>query len=222
MAKVFERETVKLKDKVFTIAKEVERQVRSSVQSLVTHDTELADEVIRADKHVDFLEVDIEEDCLKLLALHQPVANDLRLVVAGLKINNDLERIGDLATNIAKCAKGLDRLETIEVPESIERMAKKTKLMFRKALLSFLELDAEMARRVLRSDDEVDHLNFDFHNWIADKVTEDPKHVKQYLYLLSVSKHLERIADHASNIAEEVIYMREGDIVRHGRQIAAH
>ncbi len=217
MTKLFDRETVKLKDKVFEIAKQVEGQVRDSVKCLVLSDLDLAEEVIKRDKEVDFLEVDIEEDCLKLLALHQPVANDLRLIVAALKINNDLERIGDLATNIAKCALGIEPFERVEVPETIVVMAKKTKLMLRKALLSFLELDAELARRVLRSDDEVDRLNFEFHNWTAVELGKSPEYAKQYLYLVSVSKHLERIADHASNVAEEVIYMREGEIVRHGR-----
>lgn len=220
MAKVFEREVLRMRDVLLTVAREAELQVRRAVQALVTGDVELAEAVIEGDRVIDLAEVEAEEDCLKLLALHQPVANDLRLIIAGIKINNDLERIGDHAVSIARCTKNIQELEPIPIPEKIELMAKKAKLMLRKSLLSFVEQETELAWRVLRSDDEVDALNRDMHQWYVRWVQENPAKAQQGLYLVSICKHLERVADLASNIAEEVIYVREGEIVRHGRLAA--
>ena len=199
------------------VAREAELQLRKSMQSLLQGDIELAQQVVVGDRRIDLIEVQAEEDCLKLLALHQPVADDLRLIVAGLKINNDVERIGDHAVSIARCAKWLHGRGGIEIPDSIALMGKKTKLMLRKSLLSFVEQEPELARRVLRSDDEVDELNRQIHKWYVDWVVDYPELAQEGLYLVSVAKHLERVADLASNIAEEVVYVREGEIIRHGR-----
>ena len=217
MGIVFDREIMRMRDMLLEVAREAERQLRKSMQSLLKGDIALADQVVEGDRKIDLIEVQAEEDCLKLLALHQPVADDLRLIVAGLKINNDVERIGDHAVSIARCAKWLHERGGIEIPEEVSLMGKKTKLMLRKSLLSFVEQESELAWRVLRSDDEVDELNSRIHQWYVDWVVENPELAQEGLYLVSVAKHLERVADLASNIAEEVVYVREGQIIRHGR-----
>lgn len=214
---VFEREVLRMRDVLLKVAREAESQVRKSMDALLRGDAVLAAQVIENDRIIDLAEVQAEEDCLKLLALHQPVANDLRLIIAGIKINNDLERIGDHAVSIAQCAKWLSEGEKIEIPEDVARMGKKAKLMLRKSLLSFVEQEVELAWRVLKSDEEVDELHRVMHTWYVDWVKDNASLAQQGLYLVSVAKHLERIADLASNIAEEVIYIRKGEIVRHGR-----
>lgn len=216
MGKVFERETNGLKQHLLQIAEIVETQVRTAMQSLVERNPEMAAQVIELDRKVDQEEVLLEEECLKLLALHQPVAHDLRLIIAALKINNDLERIGDLASKIAKCVRNLCTLEPIAVPEKLEEMSKKTKLMFKKSLLSFLELDADFAREAMRADDEIDDLNRSLRSFLAEQIHSNPAKTSQLLLLLDITKAHERIADQASNIAEDVVYLLEGDIVRHG------
>lgn len=217
MGKVFERETDRLKQQLLKIAEMAETQVRNAIQSMITRDRALADEVVEMDRKVDNAEVALEEECLKLLALHQPVANDLRLIIAALKINNDLERIGDLASFISKVSRDLTAKEPVEIPPLIEEMGKRTKLMFKKSLLAFLELDVNLAREALSADDEVDAYYRRIREWVIAELPNRPTHVDQLLSILSVGKALERIGDQASNIAEDVVYLLEGDIIRHGR-----
>jgi phosphate transport system protein len=157
----------------------------------------------------------MEEECLKLLALYQPVANDLRLIVAVLKINNDLERIGDHAKNMAEIVLQMAEGEPLKIPENMVAIFEKTKLMLRKALLAFVELDRKLAEAVLAMDDEVDSLCKSQLPLQIELIKHEPQLTGQHLMLLSLCRQLERIGDHASNIAEDIIYLLSGEIIRH-------
>jgi phosphate transport system protein len=167
------------------------------------------------DEEVDRREVEVEEDCLKVLALYQPVAVDLRLIIATLKINNDLERIGDLAVNIARKATAISALPPGEIPFDLESMSDKTQLMLRGCLDALVNMDTEGANEVCARDDEIDRMKHDLRLKAQEMIRANPSHVEFFLNLLAVSRNLERIADLATNIAEGVIYMAEGRIVRH-------
>jgi phosphate transport system protein len=211
----FERELSRLKRQLFYLASLVEKRLAESVEALERRDARAATEVIERDTEIDRLEVDLEEECLKILALHQPVAGDLRFVVAVLKINNDLERIGDLAVNIAERALVLASEPPVRVALDFDLMARKSRAMLRESLDALVRLDAEKARAVLAADDEVDALNREMYEEIRDAIREDTSRIEVLIHLLLTSRHLERVADHATNIAEDVLYMVEGEIARH-------
>jgi phosphate transport system protein len=191
----------------------VEDSVRRALISVASRDEALANEVIEADGRVDEAEVELEEECLKVLALHQPVAIDLRYIIAVLKINNDIERIGDLAANIAK--RSLDLREAAEVPALLPEMADKARAMLRTSLDALVNFDGEQARQVLAMDDDVDRMHKAMFDRLDHIVTDEPAKSNEFLPFLSVSRSLERIGDLATNIAEDVIYLVDGDIVRH-------
>ena len=205
-----------VKKKILTVSATVETSVNDAIRALEKKDIQLAQKVIDADSQIDALEVDLEEECLKILALHQPVAIDLRFLVAILKINNDLERIGDLAVNIAQAADFLSRQSDIRLPEHLSTMADRTIQMLHQALDALLNLDPDAAQQVMKSDDEIDALHRKTFDLVEKVVPEQPAATPQYLRLIAVSRSLERIADHTTNIAEDVIYMISGGIVRHG------
>jgi phosphate transport system protein len=165
---------------------------------------------------IDHLEVEVEEECLKTLALHQPVASDLRLIVAALKINSDLERIGDLAVNIARKAVAFASLGPMEIPFDLAGMWEKTQRMLRDSLDALVNLNPAMATSVCARDNEVDQMKRQIRRTAEEMMQRDPAKVPALLTLLAVSRNLERVADHATNIAEDVIYMAEGRIIRHG------
>ena len=167
------------------------------------------------DEDVDRREINLEEECLKTLALHQPVAHDLRFLVAVLKLNHALERIGDLAVNIAKRAKYLAEQPRLDVSIDFTVIADKAQAMLHKSLDALINMDINLARQVGEADDEVDALNRETYNRVKSLLREYPDHIETLIALLNVSRHLERIADHASSIAEDVIYLLEGKIVRH-------
>ncbi len=215
MAQHLQREIEQLKKKILALGATVEGSVQRSVNSVQHRDTSLADAVIAGDAAIDQAEVDLEEDCLKILALHQPVAIDLRFIVAVLKINSDLERIGDLATNMAERTLFLASHQHITVPFDLHSLAEKTQAMVRQSLDSLVNLDANMAREVRHLDDEVDSLNREAFDRVKETIRRQPDQVDILIAYLSVSRYLERIADHATNIAEDVIYMIEGIIARH-------
>ncbi|MCE5323783.1 phosphate signaling complex protein PhoU [bacterium] len=219
MSTHLQREIDKLKKKILFMGAEVEDSLSKAVESLVTRNPDLADEVIKSDEEMDQLEVEIEEECLKILALHQPVAIDLRYVVAILKINNDLERIGDLGVNIAERAAYLSSHTPIDLPLDFRGMAELTQLMLKRSLDALVNLDTNLARQVRASDDEVDAMNRHMYKLLEDYIRENPDRVSEAFHLLSTSRHLERIADQATNIAEDVIYMSEGEIVRHQPEV---
>lgn len=216
MPKILQREIEKLKKMILAVGAAVEESVNKSVVAIHELDERLAQKVVDNDAQIDQMEIDVEEECLKILALHQPVAIDLRFIVAVLKINNDLERIGDLAVNISERAASLARTDRIQYPADIlEDMVMKVKVMLKKSLDSLVNLDAALAREVCASDDAVDDLNRKMFQVIGDKITEKPQAASALIQLLTVSRSLERIADHTTNIAQDVIYMLEGEIVRH-------
>ena len=217
MASHFERATKRLKEQIIKLGQEVELQLKHAIEALVEHDLEKAESVIKGDDVIDNLEVELEENCLKLLALHQPVATDLRFVVAVLKINNDLERIGDLSVSISKRAKRLIELQEKNLPEQILQLADKAKLVLRQSLLALVEVDVEVARKVIEADDEIDDLNRQVYQARIEELKTAGDNAEVQVLFLSSSKHFERIGDLSSNIAEDVIYMMEGEIIRHGR-----
>ncbi|MBN2714093.1 MAG: phosphate signaling complex protein PhoU [Planctomycetes bacterium] len=210
-----QREIEKLKKEVLSLCAVVEDNVHLAVRALIERDANMAEKVQDRDLEVDGREVDVEEDCLKILALHQPVAVDLRYVVATLKINNDLERIGDLAVNIARKANTLAHKSDFELPIDLSPMSEMTKKMLRDSLDAFVNMDSSLAYNVCADDDVVDGMKKKSKTVVEDMISDNPHQVKAYNTLLSVIRNLERIADHATNIAEDVIYMIEGKIVRH-------
>ncbi len=215
MPKHLEREIENLKKQILALSATVEDNVYKAVQALTERSSTLADEVIKSDLRIDETEVAIEEECLKVLALHQPVAIDLRFIIAIMKINNDLERMGDLAVNIAERAMFLATQEKPGVPLDLPLMAEKTKVMMKKSLDSLMKQDSRLAYEVLAADDEIDAMNRQMYGEIQDAIRRRPDQLESFIHLLSCSRHLERIANHATNIAEDVIYMIEGTIVRH-------
>ncbi len=210
-----QREIDKLKRDLLLICSIVEEQVQKAIRALFDRDPELAQEVQAMDEDVDRREINLEEECLKTLALHQPVAINLRQLIAALKINNDLERIGDMAVNIARKAVVLALETAVEIPADFAEMSERTQAMLRKSLDSLVQMDAALARDVCACDDEVDRLKREIRNRIEQQIRQDPQRIDAMLRLLSVSRNLERIADCAANIAEDVIYMVDGRIVRH-------
>jgi len=221
MSRHFIREIDRLNQQIIRFGDRIDNQVKSSIEAVKNSDEQLAREVIRRDVAIDEREIELEEECLKLLALHQPMAADLRLIVAIMKINNDLERIGDHAVNIAERAVQLSGLKHADVPDEIFILSKKTKRMFRKSLLSLVERDADIARNVIAADAEVDEMNRQMHKAVTQNIQNAPKTAEAQIIILSVCRQLERIGDHASNIAEDVVYLLTGDIVRHEEKIAA-
>lgn len=212
------REVDRLKRKLLALSAYVEESVQRAVKAVSERDEKLAQRVIDTDFEIDEMEVDVEEDCLKILALHQPVAIDLRFIIAVLKINNDLERIGDLAVNIAERAVSLSKREKINSPFDFQTMAARVQKMLQKALDALVNGDAKLAREVLVSDDEIDEMNRQMYDSIKMGIRQDPGNVDTLIQVLAISRNLERIADHTSNIAEDVIYMVDGDIIRHGHR----
>lgn len=209
------RDLEKIKKMVLSLAAVVEECYRKAVQSLERMDVDLARQVVGSDDHIDEMEVDLEEECLKILALHQPVATDLRFIVAVLKINNDLERISDLAVNIAERTLGLTSVGRIPVPFDLTAMAGSVEGMLVKSLDSLVHLDSTIAREVCTLDDEIDRMHKRNYQLIKDQIRRNPAHLDALVQYISVSRHLERIGDLTTNIAEDVIYMIEGEIVRH-------
>ena len=205
----------KLKHHLLALSAMVEENVYEAVHAFEEGDAELARAVMEKDNEVDKREVDLEEECLKILALHQPVANDLRFIVSVLKINSDLERIGDLSVNIAERALYISKVERPQVPFKLYDMAEGARDMLRKSLDSLVSRDAPLALKVCAMDDQVDAINREIYDHMKTVMTKHPDKLTESLHIISASRHLERIADHATNIAEDVIYMIEGEIVRH-------
>ena len=210
-----ERELDRLKKKILALGAIVEERVRMAIKAMETRDRELAKKVIEADDEIDQIEVDVEEGCLKILALYQPVAIDLRFIVAVIKINNDLERIGDIAVNIAERAAFLATQGKLDIPFDFAGMAEKTQAMLKKSLDALVNMDSNLAWEVGAADDEVDAINRDMYLQVQDGIRKNIDRMECLIHLLQTSRHLERIADHATNIAEDVIYMINGEIVRH-------
>lgn len=217
MSAHLEKEMQKLKKEILAIGSYVEQALQRAVRSVEESDPELADEVILADEKIDDLEVELEEDCLKLLALHQPVAIDLRYVVAILKINNELERIGDLAVTICKQTKTIVENGQVDTALGVGLLMDKVELMLKKSLDALVGLNLNLANDVCSSDDEVDQMYHSIYEELKKRMRGDVENMESYLSLIRVIRSLERIADHTTNIAEDVVYMINGEIIRHSR-----
>src|SRR5262245_4047194 len=215
MSKHLERDLDNLQRDILALAASVETAIHKAIRALQERDSALAQQVIAGDAAIDEEENHVEEECLKTLALYQPVAIDLRRITAVLKINTDLERMGDLAEDMAERALQLAQPPFIAVPDDLQRMADVTATMVRQSLDAVSNLDARLARAVCRMDDVVDRFNHDIIEELVRSMQSAPELVRPGLSLFSATRHLERIADHATNIAEDVIYLVEGEIVRH-------
>src|SRR5262245_49013169 len=213
--KHLQRDLDRLQRDILALAGSVEEAIHKAIRALRDRQPDLAREVIDGDNVIDQEENQVEEECLKLLALHQPVAVDLRRIAAAMKINTDLERMADLAEDIAERAIHLSQLQAIPVPGKLQRMTDLTTSMVRQSLDSFVNLDPKLARLVCRLDDEVDRLNNEIIDELIQGMRKSPDMVEPGLSLFSATRHLERIADHATNIAEDVVYLVEGEIIRH-------
>ncbi|HJW74939.1 MAG TPA: phosphate signaling complex protein PhoU [Thermoleophilia bacterium] len=210
-----QREIERLKRKILAQSAVVEESLRQAFAALERRDAALATRVIDGDSEVDEIEVDIEEDCLKILALYQPVASDLRFLVAVIKINHRLERLGDLAASVAKRSLALVEHPSVEVPEDFYEMAEKSGAMISRALDSLVKRDTTLAKLVLVADDEVDAMYRKVQEELKDAIRDRPESLDALVEVFAVARYLERIGDHATNIAEDVIYMNEGEIARH-------
>ncbi len=215
MGKHLQFELADLESVVTAQAELVEEMVRAASRGL--HDRRLgaAGEVLSNETAINRSEVSIEEQCLDLLATHQPVAVDLRRVAAILKMNADLERIGDLALNLAERAESLIEFPQVPIPEMLEVMVECAIAMLRDARQAFVEMDLDLASDVCRRDDEVDAMNEQLIKGLVKRMADDPVQVPGYLHVFSASRIVERIADHATNIAEDVAYLVNGTISRH-------
>ncbi len=196
----------------------VEEIVHKAVDDLGRPSIDLSRELVARDDEIDRWDVRIEEECLKILALHQPVANDLRRVTAVLKIGWELERVADLGVNIAERAMDLASCPEIMIPDKLSHMAHVALDMLRLSLDAFVSLDSRLARNVCSQDDMVDMLNREIIDELLHTMQDSPELIEPAMQLFSASRHVERVADHATNIAENVVYLVEGEIVRHGAE----
>jgi len=215
MSMHLQQEIENLKSKLLALVATAKGAVEMAVKSVDERDAALAQEVVDGDFAIDRAEVELEEDCLKILALYQPVATNLRVIISVMKIDNDIERIGDLAVNIAERALFLCGEPPIHAPSDLADMRVKALAMLTGSLDALVHLDLKRAREVRTSDDEVDDINRQLFREFSAAVQKNPEQVDGLLSYLSVGRHLERIADYATNIAEDVIYLMEGEIVRH-------
>ena len=204
-----------LHEEVVRMCSLVEGMIHRAVDGLQSPGHELVEELSSADDDIDQMDVQIEEDCLKILALHQPVALDLRRIATVMKISGELERVADLAVNIAERGAGLAGNDKVVVPDQLQEMSRTALAMLYGSIDSYVELDSRKAREILEQDDIVDRLNADIIGELQDAMRASPDHVKPALHLFSATRHIERVADHATNIAEDVVFMVEGDIIRH-------
>ncbi|MDH5711629.1 MAG: phosphate signaling complex protein PhoU [Gammaproteobacteria bacterium] len=215
----FIREMNRLNKHLVELSDTVEEQVGRSIKAMTALDKESAEKVIGKDSGVDRAEIEMEEDCLKLLALHQPVATDLRLIISVLKINSDLERIGDHAVIIAEEALTLADLPNVEVPEELFELSTQARMMLKKSMLAFVESDLDLAKNVLELGQGIRQLAQKIHQGQVQSIKAAPENTEQHLSILKVCRQVQRIADHATNIAEDIIFLMSGDIIRHTKSI---
>jgi phosphate transport system protein len=217
--KRYAEELKRLREQILQMGGLVEDQIQKSVKSLVERDSQLAQSIIERDHEVNRLDVDIDELCVKLLALHQPAGRDLRFITTGLKITTDLERIGDMAVNICERALELNQEPQLKPYIDIPRMARISQRMIRESLDAFVREDTELALKVCKEDNEVDQLNAQIFRETLTYMIEDGQTISRATKISSVSKYIERIADHATNIAEMVVYMVKGKSIRHLKEL---
>jgi len=219
MNMILMQEITTLQTRVVRLALEVEARIKQSLQALAQRDADAAQALAESDDVIDRQEVAIEEECLKLLALHQPVASDLRMVVAVLKINNDLERIADIAVNIAERVPRLASTPPSGMEQHLQRMGAEASAMLRRSFDALSQRDSSLAREVLARDEILDELHRQTFKSVEEGVVSGPPEVATLLLFLSISRDLERVGDHVTNIAEDLIYLFEGAIIRHAHHL---
>ena len=215
MQRHFDQELLDLKEKILRMGILVEEQVQGALRALIERDSDLARKIIANDRQVNTLDVEVDEDCLRLLALQQPAARDLRFITTAMKISTELERISDLAENICERAIELNEEPQLKPYIDIPRMANWSLRMVKEALDAFVNQDATLARKVCTDDDFVDDLTHQLFRELLSFMLENPQTITRAIRITFISKYLERIADHATNVAELVVYMVEGKIIRH-------
>jgi phosphate transport system protein len=215
MSKHLARELDDLHHNILSMCASVEDMVHQAVDELAAPNYEKARAMSARDDEIDSWDVRIEEECLKILAMHQPVATDLRRITSVLKIANELERVADLAVHIAERACGLVTWPDVYAPAKLKEMAAIAVEMLRNGIDAYVELDSGLARRVCSRDEVVDRLNREIIDEILSRMKATPAYVEPLLHMFSASRHVERVADHATNIAEDVVYLIEGEIIRH-------
>jgi len=215
MQRHFDEELKTLKEKILRMGAMVEEQIAHAIKAMVERDSALARRVIQNDHQVNALDVEVDEDCLRLIALHQPMAGDLRFLTTAMKISTELERMSDLAENISERAIELNEEPQLKPYIDIPLMAEHAQRMVKESLDSFVNGNSDLARKVCRDDDYIDNLNHQIFRELLSFMIEDPQTTTRAIRISFVSKTLERIADHATNIAELVVYLVEGKIIRH-------
>jgi phosphate transport system protein len=211
----FQHELTKLNKKILKLSSMVEERVRKATQVIESKDQEIIQSLIVSDYEVDEMEIEIEEDCLKILALHQPVASDLRFLIAVIKINNEMERIGDYAVNIAKRVDNISKFKhQAAVTYDFSTMSDKVVGMLKNSISALINYDAKLAKSIFLDDDVVDMCRTRCYEDIKERIKIDPEHPGYHINTYLLARHLERIADRAVNIAEEVVYLVEGTITR--------
>lgn len=216
MSFLLHKEIDQLKKQLYSLSAVVEGRVEQALQALIEGDRDLALKVAKGDAEIDNLEVALEEECLKIMALYQPVASDLRFLVSVLKINNDLERVADFAVNLAERSLDLNNLASMRCPYDLRKMARAVQEMLHAALDSVMRQDATLARNAIAMDDVVDTIHRENYRRVKEAIVKDIDSIDAYILYLSISRYLERMGDLATNIAEDVVYHTEGDIIRHG------
>lgn len=211
----YEEELQQLRAKILEMGGLVEKQIHDAMAALIARNSPQAQEVIARDHTVNYLDVATDESCTRLLALHQPAGRDLRLVMTSLKITTDLERIGDIAQNICERALELNQEAPLTFSAELPRMSEWAQAMLRDSLDAFVREDTELALQVCQRDDFIDNLTAELFRAMLSQMTQEPQNVARAMRHLFVAKYLERIADHATNIAEMVIYMAKGKSIRH-------
>ncbi len=219
MSKHLQKDIESLKNKIIHMGEDVEDRVYRATLSVIKNDEGMARDVLEHDSEIDDMEVEIEEDCLRILALYQPVAVDLRFIITVMKINNELERVGDLAVNIAERSLFLASQSDMEIPFDVSGMALMAESMLTRSIDALVNMDVRLAYRVRSEDDDVDAKNQEMYLRLKEAIPQNPEQINYYLHALSVGRQLERIADHATNIAEEVIYLIDAKIVRHSPEL---
>lgn len=220
--KAFEQDLRSLREKLLAMGAKVEALIAQSMRSVIDRDSALAEHVMQADQDVNRLEVEIDELCRRILALRQPAASDLRLITTALKIVTDLERIGDLAVNIAQRARELNQAPPLKPYVDAPKLAELAQQQVKRALDAFVSADAAEAVEVLEGDELVDALYLKVFNELLGYMMEDSRNIRRATALMFIAKHLERIADHATNVAEMVVYMVRGTDIRHPRSRNLH
>ena len=215
MQRHFDDELKSVKDRILRMGALVEDQIANAIKGLVDRDSEISRDVIANDHQVNALDVEIDEECLRLIALHQPMARDLRFLTTAMKISTELERMSDLAENVSERAIELNQEPQLKPYIDIPRMAQHAQTMVKETLDAFVNMDSKLARKVCGDDDYMDEVNEQIFRELLSFMLEDPKTISRAVRITFISKYLERVADHATNVGELVVYMVEGKIIRH-------